>query len=126
MERFRQDCPSCAGAMVVRNLSCTACGLKIEGDLRLPNLVRLSPDQREFIELFVVSGGSLKDIGQILGISYPTVRARLDSVISSLKILRGEQEAHRHSVLDRLEKGEINAKEASALLRANEQERKES
>ena len=117
MEKFNENCPNCGNEMMVRQLACATCGIKVEGELRLPNLVKLLPEEREFIELFVVSGGSLKDVGQILGISYPTIRAKLDRVISKLKELRRLGEEERHSILDRLEKGEIDAKEATRLLR---------
>ena len=119
MERFKEECPNCGADMIVRHLSCSSCGLKIEGEVRLPNLAKLSPEDREFIELFVVSGGSLKEVGQILGISYPTIRAKLDRVIATLKELRGQGEKQRLSILDRLEKGEINAAEAARLLRGD-------
>ncbi len=83
----------------------------------LPTLARLSPEHREFTEVFVVCGGSLKDVGQVLGISYPTVRGRLDQVIAALKALRGSTEEARLAVLERLERGEIGAKDAATELR---------
>jgi len=93
--------------------------MKMEGEVPLPNLARLAPEQREFIEVFIVCGGSLKDAGHVLGISYPTVRARLDAVITALKGLRGAgtTEETRLAVLERLERGEISAKEAATELR---------
>lgn len=94
--------------------------MKLEGDIPLPNLARLTPEQREFVEVFLVCGGSLKDAGQVLGISYPTVRARLDAVIGALKALRGGArtgEEARLAVLERLERGEITAREAAMELR---------
>jgi hypothetical protein len=117
--RFNDTCPTCGGSLTVRHLACGACGLKLEGEVPLPNLARLSPEQREFVEVFLVCGGSLKDAGQVLGISYPTVRARLDQVIAAVKGLRGAgtTEAVRLTVLERLERGEITAKEAATELR---------
>ena len=119
MQRFTENCPNCGGRMAVRHLCCTDCDLKLEGDVQLPHLVKLSPEDREFIELFVVSGGSLKDVGQILGVSYPTVRSKLDRIIAQLKQLRGNEERDRLTILDRLERGEIDAKEAARLLRGH-------
>lgn len=103
--------------MAVRLLTCAVCGMKMDGEVPLPNLARLAPEQREFVEVLVVCGGSLKDVGQVLGISYPTVRARLDQVIADLKVLRGIAEETRLGVLERLERGEISAKEAATELR---------
>ena len=115
--RFNEQCPSCGGRLAIRNLTCSVCSLKVDGDMPLPTLARLSPDHREFTEVFMVCGGSLKDVGQVLGISYPTVRARLDQVIAALKALRGSTEEARLAVLERLERGEISAKEAATELR---------
>ncbi len=116
-ERFTEQCPGCGGKMAIRNLACDACGIKIEGDIPLPTLARLTPEEREFVEVFVLCGGSLKDAGQVLGVSYPTVRARLDQVIASLKLLSGQSGETRLAILDKLEKGEITAKEAARRLR---------
>ena len=116
-ERFTEQCPGCGEKMSIRNLACTACGIKIEGEIPLPALARLMPEEREFVEVFVLCGGSLKDAGQVLGVSYPTVRTRLDQVISSMKALTGQAEETRMSVLDKLEKGEITAREAGQRLR---------
>lgn len=115
--RFNDECPSCGGRLAIRSLTCSACNLKVDGDMPLPILARLSPEHREFTEVFVVCGGSLKDVGQVLGISYPTVRSRLDQVIAALKALRGSTEATRLAVLERLERGEIGAKDAATELR---------
>ncbi len=103
--------------MNIRSLACADCGVKMEGEVPLPNLARLAPEEREFAESFIVCGGSLKELGRVLGISYPTVRGRLDRVISSLQALRRKDREKRLSVLGRLEKGEITAQEAARLLR---------
>ena len=116
-ERFTEQCPGCGGKMAVRSLGCASCGIKIEGEIPLPALARLSPEEREFVEVFVLCGGSLKDAGRILGVSYPTVRARLDQAMASLKLLTGQTEETRLAVLNKLEKGEIDAKEAARRLR---------
>jgi hypothetical protein len=83
----------------------------------LPNLARLSPEHREFAEIFLLCGGSLKESGRILGVSYPTIRSRLDDTMAALRALRGQAEHSRLWVLERLESGEITAKEAAQQLR---------
>ena len=117
MDKFNSDCPNCGGRMLVRNLSCGNCGLKLEGEIELPTLARLGPEDREFIELFVLYGGSLKNVGSSLGISYPTVRIRLDKVIENLKTIKEKNSPRRLEILEKLEKGEINATDAVELLK---------
>ncbi len=115
--RFNEQCPSCGERLVIRNLTCSVCSLKVDGEMPLPTLARLRPEHREFTEVFMVCGGSLKDVGRVLGISYPTVRSRLDQVIAALKALRGSTDESGLAVLERLERGEISAKDAAMELR---------
>lgn len=78
-------CPSCDGVLRVQTMHCVACGTKIEGDYRLPALMRLSEEEQHFVIDFVKCSGSLKEMAQKLGLSYPTVRNRLDDVIALLE-----------------------------------------
>ena len=117
MEQFRAECPNCGDKLVLRSFGCPGCGLELQGELEAPRLLRLSPEDREFIELFVLSGGSLKKVGEDLGISYPTVRTRLDQVIRRLQELGGLRESERLEILTKIEKGEITASEAVKLLK---------
>jgi hypothetical protein len=106
--------------MVIERLKCTSCGVHLEGEMSLPTLARLDPEIREFIEVFVMAGGSLKEVGRVLGISYPTVRSRLDRAMAQLQQMHAKKEAERMKILEQLEKGEINAKEAIQLLKNGE------
>jgi hypothetical protein len=69
----------------VKRLRCEKCDTEVEGLYRLPALVSLPPDDQEFVLQFVKTSGSLKEMAAILGVSYPTVRNRLDDVIGKLK-----------------------------------------
>ena len=69
----------------VQTMHCAGCGTKIEGDFVLPELMRLSEENQQFVLDFVRCSGSLKEMAQKLGLSYPTVRNRLDEVISQLE-----------------------------------------
>lgn len=80
-----KTCPSCGGLLRVQVMHCVGCETKIEGDYELPELMRLSEENQRFIIDFVKCSGSLKEMAQKLGLSYPTVRNRLDEVISQLK-----------------------------------------
>lgn len=114
---LQRDCPYCGGRMEVERLRCCQCKIAVEGQIALPRLARLSPDDREFIELFVKSSGSLKAVAAKLGISYPTVRARLDRVIAALEREETAEHDSRRQILDELEAGRISVDEAIKQLR---------
>jgi len=103
--------------MKIERIRCVSCKIAVEGEIPIPRLARLSPEDREFIELFVKSSGSLKAIAQKLGISYPTVRNRLDEIINKLKHETDSDKEYRKRVLDGIEEGKISVDEAIKLLR---------
>ncbi|HET8573194.1 MAG TPA: DUF2089 family protein [Edaphocola sp.] len=78
-------CPACGSEMQVRSLGCPRCDTLVSGSFRLPELLRLSPDDQQFIVDFVKCSGSLKIMAQQLKLSYPTVRNLLDDIISRIK-----------------------------------------
>lgn len=84
MKRLPVSCPSCGGKLGVKRLRCDHCETEVEGFYGLPPLASLSPDDQEFILDFIKASGSLKEMADILKVSYPTVRNRLDEVIAKL------------------------------------------
>ena len=66
-------------------MSCDRCDVSIEADFPLQRLGQLPIEHQRFIEMFVLGGGSLKEIASQAGVSYPTVRSRLDRVIEALR-----------------------------------------
>ena len=84
MKRLPKNCPSCGGALHVMTMACPACETKIDGDYPLPRLMQLSEDDQAFVCDFVKCSGSLKEMAQRMGLSYPTVRNRLDDIIELL------------------------------------------
>ncbi len=78
-------CPSCSSGLLVQRLSCTDCGTVVEGLYVLPALARIPKDDQAFLVEFVKASGSLKQMASLLGVSYPTVRNRLDDIIQRLK-----------------------------------------
>ncbi len=121
MARFVGACPSCEAAMEVRRLECPACGVAVEGRFDAGPLARLSREQLTFVEVFLRNRGKIKDVETDLGISYPTVVARLNEVLVTLGFEAGEdpREAERRQrVLDDLAAGRLNAAEAAEQLRA--------
>ena len=120
MARLVGACPSCDSALEVRRLECPSCGVVVEGRFDLGVLAKLSRDQLAFVEVFLRSRGKIKDVEEELGISYPTVVARLNEVLVSLGFEAGEdpREAERRQrVLDDLAAGRLSAGEAAEQLR---------
>lgn len=83
-------CPSCGGPLAVRRLECTECDTAVEGLFELPVLARLTHEDQEFLLKLVKCSGSLKELAKIYGVSYPTVRNRLDALIDRIKALEKE------------------------------------
>lgn len=119
-------CPVCNHEMKITKLSCTHCPTKIEGEFSTCKFCRLPAEQLIFVEAFVKCRGNIKEVEKELGISYPTVRSRLDSVIEALgyrvdedklgQDLHGESQ-RRQDILDALERGEISPQEAARQIR---------
>jgi len=78
------------------------------------------PEQLQFCELFLRSRGSLKELGNQLGISYPTARNRLDELLIALGYEQGSNRDKRLEILERLTKGELTHEQALQLIREDE------
>ena len=86
--------------------------IAIEGSFELPQLARLSLEDQVFITAFVRSHGSIKEMEQIFGVSYPTIKNRLTRIARSLEFYETNPSPSRAEVLDRLQRGEISAQDA--------------
>lgn len=84
-------CPSCGNRLSVRALHCSECDTRVEGDYALPSVMRLSDDDRQFVLDFLLCSGSLKEMARAMSLSYPTVRNRLDDIISQLKSFEADE-----------------------------------
>ena len=110
-------CPVCNSKLKVVKLKCDNCGTVIENEFELSKFAYLSAEELNFIEVFLKCRGSIKDVEKELGISYPTVRGKLDYVLSSLGYtVTKEKSPDNKEVLDSLEKGEITPDEAIKIL----------
>jgi hypothetical protein len=78
-------CPSCSSQLNVKSLVCQRCQTEIQGQYELPLLARLSTDDEDFVLEFIKASGSLKEMAKLFGLSYPTVRNRLDEIIELIK-----------------------------------------
>jgi hypothetical protein len=87
MKKLPTICPSCSKRLDVKELVCENCGTEVEGVYELPVLASLSASEQQFILQFIKVSGSLKQMAKHLGLSYPTVRNRLDEIINRINEL---------------------------------------
>jgi len=90
--------------------------IAIEGAFELPRLAQLSAEDQVFVAAFVRSHGSIKEMEQVFGVSYPTVKARLNRIADALQFVEIDPAPSRSELLDRLARGEITADEAITQL----------
>ncbi|MGN0002426.1 MAG: DUF2089 family protein [Sphingobacterium composti] len=84
-------CPSCEQKLSVAKLVCESCQTEVLGKYTMPLFMQLSMEEQEFVLEFLLSSGSLKDMANKMGKSYPTVRNRLDDLILKIKNLKDEK-----------------------------------
>jgi hypothetical protein len=115
-------CPVTGEPMEVTRLECPKSGVAIEGRFTPNEYALLNPENLEFLRLFMRVRGNLKEVERILGVSYPTVRLRFDTLLRALDYEEPpetqEVREERADILGLLERGEIGAEEAAKQLRA--------
>ncbi len=126
-------CPSCREPLRPKVLGCDGCGIRVEGPFQLNEFATLSAEDLHFLRIFVHSEGRIREMQAALGLSYPTVRARLTALKNRISggfaappsapgsddgspPGAGEEGAKR--VLDRLQTGELTFEEAMEAIRA--------
>ena len=126
------SCPVCGNELAVTRLQCGHCGTAVEGLFNLGRFYYLTREQQQFIAVFVKCRGKIKDVEEELGISYPTVVARLDEVIRALEpeqapapaqavpMLAQMSEEQRKLILDELSAGRLTSEEALSLLQGQD------
>jgi hypothetical protein len=93
-------------------------GISVEGRFTLPELARLSLEDQVFVVAFLRSHGTIKEMEQTFGVSYPTIKARLNRIASQLEFVETNPAPSRAEILERLNNGEIAAAEAIRALEA--------
>lgn len=104
--------------MVVERVRLTEKDIVIEGCFELPQLARLNQEDQVFITAFVRCHGSIKEMEQVFGVSYPTIKSRLNRIANSLEFVETDPAPPRSEILDRLSRGEIGAEDAIRELEA--------
>ncbi|MFB3897022.1 MAG: DUF2089 family protein [bacterium] len=108
-------CPQCQSPLKVKKKECIHCGLQLEANFEESPLYLLSRDEQDFILEFILSGGNFKALGDKLGLTYPTLRNRLDRIISRLEPL--SQVVSADQILDKIDKGELKPEEGIQQLK---------
>jgi len=131
-------CPVCSGELAVTRLHCRSCGTTLEGEFSVGRFGRLTKEQLVLLESFLRSRGNLRDMERELGISYPTVRSRVEALIRALGFgpRDGDEAtdeaavgpgsttpitdaaAARQQILERLARREIGAEDAATAIRS--------
>jgi len=106
------------GPLVVERVLLPERHITVEGSFTLPELARLSLEDQVFITAFLRSHGSIKEMEQVFGVSYPTIKARLNRIAGQLEFVETNPSPSRAEVLERLNKGELTADEAIRALEA--------
>jgi hypothetical protein len=92
-------------------------GIAVEGDFELPPLARLTMEDQVFVAAFVRCHGSIKEMEQLFGISYPTVKNRLNRIAGELEFVEINPPSLRSEILEMLDRGEISVEEALKRMR---------
>ena len=111
------ECPICQGKIKIKKYECRGCGVSFEGEFFTSPVMALDQDQQTFIELFILSSGSLKEMAQIMGVTYPTVRARLDQIIADLKKELKSRDGFKENILEQVNQGKITPKKAAQIIK---------
>lgn len=110
-------CPVCNEDLNVTRLECSHCNTAIEGNFTQCKFCKLDDNQKSFVEVFIKNRGNIKEIEKEMGISYPTVRNKLENIINELGYSpKPTSKLDKKEILAKLSRGEITADEAVKLL----------
>jgi len=84
MQKLFNQCPACGGQLIITECKCPACQLQMRGEFQSGQLSSLSDETLTFIKVFLAARGNLTEVERVLGISYPTIRNKLDEINSIL------------------------------------------
>lgn len=116
--RAPDDCPVCGDHLITTRLACRSCGTELAGEFRSCEFCALDDAELDLLRVFLASRGNLKEVEKHLGVSYPTARLRLTTLLQKLG-LSGEAEdapLTRDQVLAEVAAGALTAEEAAEIL----------
>lgn len=106
--------------VVIKRVTIKKSGISIDGDFELPPLATLTAEEQTFVAAFVRSHGSIKEMERLFGISYPTVKGRIERIAGKLNFVETNPAPSRLEVLEQLRRGEITADAAVRKLKNEE------
>ena len=115
MDISKARCAECDRPMAVSRMVCPHCDVRLEGDFEVPALARLSIEDQAFVIAFVRHHGSIKKMEGLFGVSYPTVKNRINAIARRLDEAFNAPTPNEY-VLDQLARGEITVEEALERL----------
>jgi hypothetical protein len=111
------QCPYCGSGMTVTQMTCGHCRVAIAAAFPMSRLGSLPVEHQRFIEMFMLAGGNLKEIAEHVGVSYPTIRSRLDKVIESLRGEIAKTRQVKGTLLDAMETSRGGAEAAARVIK---------
>ncbi len=135
MKRLPSRCPSCGELLKITELTCEKCKTIVKGTYPLNKFLTLDPQEEEFLLVFLLSKGNLKEVQERLDISYPTAKNRLEELLVSLGLKETKKEdkvegffeedniSKIEEILEKIEKGEITGEEAIEKMKEVKNER---
>ena len=115
MDISKTHCPDCNHPLKIVRMACATCGMSMEGEFEVSPLAQLSLEDQTFVIAFVRSHGSIKKMESLFGISYPTVKNRLNAISATLDKSFQAPSPNLY-VLEQLARGEITVEEALEKL----------
>lgn len=104
-------------SLIVERVRLTENDIAIEGPFELPALVKLTIEDQVFVMAFIGTHGSIKEMEKIFGVSYPTIKGRLNKISEQLQLVDINPSPSKADILEKLNRGEITAQQAAELLR---------